>query len=279
MRTAAQAAIPREGWGWHFLTFTTRYNPCELADLTWEALRVRARGVSRSIKAVWDDFLKVDGAGLVRAVEISSRGHVHGHVLYYGPSLADEDVEEGSSVADLVAQGVTNIGKLHCTKMEAVARKAFRGAGSIHSKPLSDSSTEAVVTADRVAAAAQYMAKSQKASRYAFDEDWLSGQWSVMTIDPILAARWEIACYKVRLIEKYGFLRGLEHHESKPVAEVYHDGNVPCKQCGEIGKWETRFVHTESYVNDCHWAGEAGMKRSTWKPRWMRKGKPPLFDS
>lgn len=274
MRTAAQKAEPRDGWAWHFMTFTTRYNPYDEADLTWQALRGRARGIGRSIKAVWNELLKVEGAGLVKTVEISNHGHVHAHVLYYGPSLADETT--GGETSELVAEAVSNIGKVTRARMEAIARGAFRGAGYIYSKPLADTSTEAVITEDRVAAMAQYMAKGIKASRYAFNEDWLSGQWSVMTIDPRLAARWEIACYKkIRLTERYGFLRGLEHAESTPTAEVYNDGQKPCEHCGEIGKWETRFVQTEPYVNDCHWKGKAGMRRSTWVPRWLRKKKKP----
>lgn len=244
-------ALPEvEGWRWQFMVVTTRYDPCDELDVTADALRARARGLVKAIRRVWQEVLKTDGAGLFRTIECGASGMVHANLLYYGPPVDPWDVARE-------------------------ARVAFKPCGHVYLRPIDGGGQDAINLPERVSGVARYMAKSIEGSRYAFNEDWLAGSWIVRTMDPHLAARWEIACFRrVRVSEKYGSFRGVQR---KPLEEVVEEHNAErvCPCCGQVGGWKYKLRWTQEWLLECHDRGKAGMRRSPWRPRWLRGQEPP----
>ena len=239
-----------EGWRWQFFVLTTRYNPCDEEEVTWSALRSRARGLAGAVRRVWREVLKTAGAGLYRTIECGNSGMVHANLLYYGPLVDSWDVAR-------------------------VAQMSFRRCGHVYGRSVDGGEQDAISLPERVSAVARYMAKSIEGSKFAFNEDWLAGSWIVRTMDPHLAARWEIACFKrVRVSEKYGSFRGVRR---KPLKEVVEKRNLDevCPCCGQRGKWHYVLKWTQQWLLECHDRGVPGLRRSPWRPRWIRGQRPP----
>jgi len=244
-------ALPEiEGWRWQLFVVTTRYDPTSEGDVEAAALRSRGRGLVKAIRHVWKTVLKVEGAGLFRTIECGNSGMVHANLLYYGPPVDSLDVTRE-------------------------AQRAFKPCGHVYSKPVDGGGQDAINLPERVSSVARYMAKSIEGSRFAFNEDWLAGSWIVRTMDPHLAARWEVACFKrVRVSEKYGSFRGVKRRELEEVVEADNSERV-CPCCGEVGGWSYTLKWTQEWLLSCHDKGKAGMRRSPWKPRWFRGQQPP----
>jgi len=250
MVDVAKELPEEEGWRWQFFVLTSKYDPSNEEEVTAEALRSRARGMGRAVQAIWKEVLKVDGAGLFRTIECGKSGMVHANLLYYGPMVDHWDITR-------------------------VGQRTFSRCGHVYGRPVDGGGQDAINLPERISAVARYMAKSIDGSRFAFNEDWLAGSWIVRTMDPHLAARWEIACFKkVRVSEKYGSFRGVKRRPLEKIVEEDNSEKV-CPCCGQKGKWHYVLKWTQEWLLACHDKGKAGMRRSSWKPRWLRDRDPP----
>lgn len=84
---ATRASAPgRAGWGWKLITISPQWDPTSPDGYTVAGLRARLDDVRSRWRALWSEGLSVEGlAGAYVRVELSARGHVHLHALYYGP--------------------------------------------------------------------------------------------------------------------------------------------------------------------------------------------------
>lgn len=81
---AAVRELPR--WRWKLVTISLAWSPRDAREYTPERLRQRVAAVVDAWRRAWEAGARAGGlaAATVR-VELSSRGHVHAHVLYRGP--------------------------------------------------------------------------------------------------------------------------------------------------------------------------------------------------
>ena len=90
LRRARGALIGRgvAAWGWKLITIAPQWSPAAAYSYSVEGLRARLDDVRARWRALWDSGLAVEGLAAAYArVEISMGGHVHLHVLYFGPFL------------------------------------------------------------------------------------------------------------------------------------------------------------------------------------------------
>jgi len=115
---------------------------------------------------------------------------------------------------------------------------------------------------------AKYISKGlDHESRYEdlYDEDWVTGQRGVRCCDPRLAVRWELATYRMHLVQRYGKFRKLaldEHGENQP-PDNERDEDVSCVSCGTVGNWKRGFRSTYEWFAECH---EFGVKALSATP-------------
>lgn len=243
LRYAALEGVEEvEGYEWQFLTQSLAYDPCRRGeDMQVEGLRSRALILMRMAKRQWEKGLKRPGAALLRCVEVSVRGHVHLHMIYYGPRVSAQWMEE-------VGKGVTR-GKRGC---KANSRRIKGGKNG-------------------VARATKYAAKSVKGNaRAAFNEDVLTGEAQAELLYPELAARWELACHQLRLTETYGALRKLSPPAPEEKGGPHDDKDIQCS-CGAVGQYKTVYRRVRPYLMDCHLKGKAGLENNSWLPYWARE--------
>lgn len=270
----AWATLPQvEGYSWRWLTLTTKYDPTSDDDCSWEALQVRARACAKSSTRVWDRFLSMHpGAGAFRTIEVGKRGHVHANIVYYGPELDTAKVEAA------VAKVSTVMGHVFATKVSrnVVGKKGKRPTQQRDDEFEEDEDKRGSL--DGLRRVAKYVSKGlthETRTTDLHDEDWVTGEKSVTTCDPRLAARWEIATYRMHLVQRYGSLRGLEldeHGCSKP--DNTNDSGVKCGRCGKVGFWKTGFRSTADWFVECHDRGERALHSTA--PEWKSVGWDPV---
>jgi hypothetical protein len=238
---------------WQMVVVTIRYDPEDDDDLSVAALRSRALLAGRVAKRVWKERLKKPDAGMLRSIEVSKRGHVHLNLIYYGPGIEKDEFEDAARAVDCRV-GFCDIQDLDCDPAPKKDRQ----------KCLDPRGSKLAVKA-----AARYAAKGLESGRGGNDEDWLAGDRTARVVDPVLAARWEIAVYRLKLLQRYGKLRGLELDEHGREGECRHedDEKVACRRCGAVGAWRTQSRKAETWIQACHDRGSPALEGSTWKPR------------
>lgn len=229
-----------EGYRWQLLTQSLQYDSDRRSeDMSVEGLRRRILMVSKMAKELWARGLKADGAAFLRCIEVSVKGHVHMHAMYYGPPVTRRLLEE-------------------------IGKKFSRGRGCRSNvRPIKGGK-------NGVARATRYVAKGVKGSAAAFNEDYLAGDRSGTMLYPQLAARWELAAANLRLAEAYGALRGLALPAPEKAESTFEDdGEVECS-CGAVGRYKTVYRNARQFVAHCHYKGKAALRGNTWLPYWMR---------
>ncbi len=174
----------------YFLTFTLRYDPADPADLSVEGLQRRKKIVREAVGYVWKKYLKKTGRAMAIAVEVSPRGAVHIHALFHGYR---PDVRVVRETYQFRAGDSPFV---NCKYVQRPA-KAIREL-------------------------AKYMMKASSPKNVRL----LRGGRGEF-IDPVLAARAEVAFSGDRLFECLGAWRGLDDDTDLP--EVT---SVACAHCG-----------------------------------------------
>lgn len=239
LRHAAEALDEVDGYTWQLLTVNPQYDIDRRSwDLSIEGLHARAQACADAMRDLWRDELREPGAAMLRCIEISERGHVHVHAIYYGPKVP----------------------KWSTTKV----------ASKLLGRPCQMKVQRIKGGKNGVARAARYAAKSVKGSASAFNEDWLAGERSGRLLDPELAAKWELAAHYIRLSEAYGALRGLQVPRPDEKGGPHDDGDVQCS-CGAVGHYKTVYRNVKSYLIECHLDGLPGTEGGSWLPYWMRE--------
>lgn len=201
-RMASQCAQVRS-WRWRLITVSPAWDPRSARACEVDGLRARLADLRARVDALWDHVLSAGGAAAATVrVEISSRGHVHAHVLHYGPHVP--------------ARHARDVAGCH-VDVRAIAPR--EGADPV----------EGLRAAVREAT--KYATKSVSPTR----GEWIAGErWRV--IHPDLAAAWVVATDGAQLVTHRGLMRdALAAAEAcDPPAPPEHDTAAlsRCRWCG-----------------------------------------------
>lgn len=258
---------PVAGYRWQFVTVTTKYDPYEEEDCTVAALRSRALQCQEAARAVAAKLVaRNPGSGLLRTIECGKRGHVHLNLMYYGPPVRSEDV------AQLAKKGGDRIG-------HAFATPIGKPRAEVRTKEEREEEPDGRGSKAGLKRVARYISKglAHEDGHRVFDEDWKTGDMGVRTVDPELAARWEIATYRMHLSQRYGVLRGIEldEHAEKSGPDHENDTHVACECCGEVGAFRTIARNAVRYLERCHSVGRAGLHRTPASFKTLGDMRPP----
>ncbi len=263
--------VPRVGtYAWRFITVTTKYDPTNEEDCTVAALRSRALACQIAGRALASKLVAQNpGSGMLRTIESGKRGMVHLNLVYYGPPVRSEDV------ARIAKKGGACIGHAFVLDVRRAGKAETRSKAEREEAPDERGSKAGL---KRVA---RYVSKglAHEDGHRIFDEDWQTGDMGVRTVDPELAARWEIATYRMHLSQKYGSLRSidLDEHAEKSGPDHTNDADVACACCGEVGAFRTIGRNAVRWLERCHAVGQPGLHRtaSNWKTLGDLRPPPP----
>jgi hypothetical protein len=203
----------------HFVTFTLRYDPTDPADLSVEGLRRRKQIVRDGVGWVWKKYLKAIGRAMAISVEVSPRGAVHVHALFHGRR--------------------PDLNKLRATYMFRVGASPFVNCKYVP-RP-----------SKAIRELAKYMMKAASPRNVRI----LRGGCGEF-IDPVLAARAEVALSGDRLFECLGAWRGVDDDDDLPEALP-----ASCAHCG--GRvWTFEVVTVAGLLKEI----------PDWTPRFGRAG-------
>lgn len=87
---ATRAAAPgRAGWSWRLVTISPAWDPSSEDAYSVSALRTRVADVRERWRRVWSGGADAEGlAAAYLRIEMSEKGHIHAHVLHFGPWLS-----------------------------------------------------------------------------------------------------------------------------------------------------------------------------------------------
>lgn len=244
---------PREpDWRWQLMVLTMRYDPADPKATSVAGMRRRAMEAIRYGRKVWQAHLKVPGAAALRTVECGSKGHIHVNFVYFGPPIDQDELERVAGAVDCPSAGRVYVTKLDHDPGSDQASSDPRGSRK---------------AAERAAA---YIAKGVEHGAGAWQEGWLAGDMTATTIDPRLAAKWEVASYRLQLQQRFGALRGLpEPPEVEPEQPPLDDAETACGGCGTVGQWRSVAVRAEDWTMACRARGLRALARSPaddWGP-------------
>ena len=179
----------RDSWGWKLITVSPPRRPGDVRSYTPEGLRAAVEDVYERVAKLWDEGLSHGGlASIVTRIEVSARGHVHAHCLYYGPFVTWQWLKK-------TARCIVDVRKVRDFKHKPdddtdprdVARRREDDRRGIQAGV-----REAVKYATKVVSVTH--------------SEWIAGSnWRVM--HPELAAAWMIGTRHVQLIRYRGPVR------------------------------------------------------------------------
>jgi hypothetical protein len=210
---------PRD-MGLYFLTFTLPYDPGSSDDLSIEGLKRRKKIVREAVSFVWKRYLKPRGRALALALEVSPRGAVHVHSLFHGRR---PDVRQLRDVYMFKAGNAPFVNSQHVRKPAKAIREL-----------------------------AKYMLKAASPKN---PRIFRGGRGEFL--DPVLAARAEVAFSGERLFESFGAWRGADEDEDIPERAPH-----TCAHCG-ADRWVDETVRVVVLLPE--------LPRD-WVPRFGRAG-------
>lgn len=75
-----------DAWRWRLITVSPPWSPTDPREVDPAGLARRVADLRARCAALWDHALSIGGlAAVTMRVELSARGHVHMHMLYFGP--------------------------------------------------------------------------------------------------------------------------------------------------------------------------------------------------
>lgn len=245
-------------WRWQLLVLTMKYDPRDPKDMSVAGMRRRAMEAIRLSRKVWQTQLKVPGAAALRTVECGARGHIHVNLVYFGPPVDPDELEATAGAVDCPSAGKVHVSRLDCDPGSEEPAEDPRGSRK---------------AAERAAA---YIAKGVEHGAGAWQEGWLAGDKTATTVDPRLAAKWELASYKLQLHQRYGALRKLqEPQEVEPEQAPLDDEEMACGGCGTVGEWRSVAVRADQWALACHAKGLRALSRSPADDWGPARASPP----
>jgi hypothetical protein len=206
--------------GLYFLTFTLRYDPTDPNDLSVDGLKRRKQIVREAVGYVWKKYLKRIGRAMAIAVEVSPRGAVHIHALFHGHR--------------------PDATKLRVAYMFKAGDSPFVNCKYVQRPE------------EAIRELAKYMMKAASPKKVRL----LRGGRGEF-IDPILAARAEVAFSGERLFECLGAWRGADDDDDLP-----DTAPASCAHCGSR-VWRQETVRLVVLLKELP---------SDWVPRFVRAG-------
>lgn len=216
-----------------FVTMTAQYDPSDPNDLTSEALGARLDGILEAFRTILavvrDNAKRPELIGAAIAFELAGVGNVHAHLLWFGPYIDyDKWLEWG------------------CEPYIDLKGREYRGWPGLGERR----KIKLVRDMQIVREIMKYPLKSPGSGKRA--AQWIGGRERRWVINPVLAARWEVATLRRRLIESWGtFRKIINPATAKPTEDL--DPPKPCV-CGcahsHVVSWPT-----EDWFTACRIAG------------------------
>ena len=206
--------------GLYLLTFTLRYDSASPDDLSIDGLKGRKQIVREAVGFVWRRYLKPRGRALALSLEVSPRGAVHIHALYHGRR------PDACILRETYMFRAGDSPMVNCAYVRRPA-KAIREL-------------------------AKYMLKAASPKNPSI----LRGGRGEF-IDPVLAARAEVAFSGDRLFECFGAWRGAEEDKDLP-----EHAPRTCAHCG-ASTWKHETVRVLVML---------AALPTDWVPRFGRAG-------
>lgn len=183
----------------YLITLTLRYDPSSEDDLGVAGIRRRKQILVRAWSRLWRRYLKPRGRAAVRAVEVGSHGLVHVHALYHG---------RRPDVSSLRMLYMLIVGDSPQIQVDYVRKPAHA-----------------------ITELAKYVTKGASPAK-ARSLTGLPAEF----LDPVLAARVEVAFAGDRLVESYGAWRGVDPDADNDEPQETFASHA-CQRCGTVGHW------------------------------------------
>jgi hypothetical protein len=254
---AAMNRVPEvDGYAWRSIVPTLQRDPSDPSLYTVESLRERCIALQEAGRRAWKAMLGSEHcpcAAMLSKPECADEGHVHLHILYYGPYVPKAKLEAivaRSRPPTGCEWGFVDIQRARVDK-DGLAREL-----------------------------AKYVVKGPSGK----SEGWLAGE-PRRVMDPTLAARWEIALMGIKTSRVYGALReareaAQEAPSDEPPAmpaEDTSEGEVPQNDCCPSCVWgtlRTVILPLEPTIQRQHARGVPALAGSRWRPRPGNTGPP-----
>jgi hypothetical protein len=263
---------------WALITITFPRSPGQRRPADLPAVKAKVRSLIEFSRKLWRNRLKAPGAGLFRMIETSYRGMLHVHGVYFGPPVTStelaswcKDIDQTSGFVDVEVLTTSGVEQTKAAVVRA-ARYSEKGGHKPPRRPRTPVGTRVQLQLGAVEESEEYLA----------DETVRP-----MPIDPMVAARFELASRYVHLAEPYGAFRGLgavEDDDDGVVEGGASDSPVPasgdavsldagggepaspssrcCVHCGSTAPLVRGLRRTDSYLRECHRLGSHGLVRS-----------------
>lgn len=167
-----------QSWGWKLVTVSPPRDPSSGLELSVGGLKGRLEDLLERVDALVSEVLSVGGlAAITVRVELSDTGHVHAHLLYFGPFVVQ-------SFASDVAGCIVDVRK-------ATTNKASAGDQDFVADSIRDAVTECVKYAVKLASP--------------LSAEWMAGA-ARRVVHPGLLAAWLVATYNRNLIRHRGVM-------------------------------------------------------------------------
>jgi len=237
-------ALARGRWSWKLITVSPHYDPLREDSFTVEGLRRRLDDLAGRVSRLWDDVLSAGGlAAATMSVEISDHGHVHAHLLTFGPWV------EPSHAAKVAGCHVD----LRRVEPQALGPRVEVD----YSVPRSYSDDGVTFRAGETLREAVVEAVKYTVKLPVETHAWLSGKARQVT-HPALVARWMAATRSRQLTRHYGLMRDCIEASEALKPDVEDDAVreeqaevAPCRHCGrpvELCPGDARKVLLASWV-------------------------------
>lgn len=226
-------------WKWREWTIGTKWDPAKRSEYSVDVMRERVQVVKDVFKTLWRQLSFGGVASAILSIEISMSGHIHGHVLFYGPYVPWKWLSEESQKVHHRA------GKVTVALVSDRSKKRWDPEKQDYIPVLNSAIREAV----------KYAMKQPSVTH----AEWIAGKKHMKMMHPEVAANWTVATRSTRLKERFGLITeipGPTPHEHK---------ETTCPICKNVISW----MHF-SLKNTQQTAMELG---PLWKQRL--KIKPP----
>lgn len=225
-----------------FVTLTQEYRPFDADEMTIDALRERWRRMREAWRHILDRVRLSIASKRLRSlvgawacVEMAGTGHVHMHVLYFGPWI-DKD------------------------EWKAWGREVFPEFGHLDPEE---------ADASAIAHMCHYPLKGPggRATRWFAGGKCVDDGGSPALIHPTLAARWEIAMFGRRIGDRYGSFRRVRSPDAIAITEEPARPARPCPSCGAV-EWKRLWTTAADWVKRCD---AHGVKEHLGNPRAVNR--------